>query len=124
MTHTEVELSVLVSPAAGTARAATTQDEPQADFCRPFLCDLGTKPHMHCACGLPMPLRASMCTLCRAEGLKPMRLTYADSIDEWNGRSYPSRRQRRCGSPHPDSHLHLLIAILAPAAGNEKGTRA
>jgi hypothetical protein len=116
-------LSVLVSPAAGTARAATAQDdEPQADFCRPFLCDLGTKPHSHCACGLPMPFDAELCDLCRQEGVEPRPLRRTRSIEEeWDGRSCPSRRQRRCGDPHPDSHLQLLIAILAPAPAQETG---
>jgi hypothetical protein len=120
-------LSVLVSPAAGTARAAIVQgDEPQPDACNPRLCHLGTRPHAHCGCGLPMPLRARMCDLCRCEGLKPRQLRRTRTIEdeEWDGRSYPSRRQRRCGTPHPDSHLRLLIAILAPVAENEKGTRA
>jgi hypothetical protein len=118
-------LSVLVSPAAGTARPATAQDEPQADACRPFLCDLGAKPHSHCACGLPMPFDAELCDLCRQEGVEPRlpRRARSDEV-EWDGRSYPSRRQRRCGNPHPDSHLHLLIAILVPPSKNEQGTRA
>ncbi len=113
-------MSVLVSPAAGTARAATTQeDEPQADACRPFLCSLGTKPHAHCTCGLPMPVRTRLCDLCRREGLTPRQIRSAQSAEEWDGRSYPSRRQRRCGHPHPDRYLKLLIAILAPARGKE-----
>jgi len=66
-----------------------------------------------------MPVRARLCNLCRLEGLTPKQLRLAHSAEEWDGRSYPCRRQRRCGDPHPDGHLHLLIAILAPARGEE-----
>jgi hypothetical protein len=112
-------LSVLVSPAAGIPHEAE-----QDDGCSPALCALGARPHEHCVCGLPMPVNARLCSLCLAEGLRRPRRRQVESSDEWDGRSYPSRRQHRCGTPHPDAHLNLLTAILAPATETEKGTRA
>ncbi len=114
-------MSVLVSPAAEVTREAASREEARLDGCRPALCSLGAKPHAHCVCGLPMPVRARLCDLCRREGRQPQPRRNVESALEWNGRRYPSRRQRRCGDPHPDGHLKLLIAILAPARGKEAG---
>ena len=110
-------MSVLVSPAAGTIHQAD-----QDDGCNSSLCALGSRPHAHCVCGLPMPANARLCSLCLAEGLRRPRRRQVESLEEWDGLSYPSRRRRRCGTPRPDAHLDLLTAILAPAT--ERGKRA
>jgi hypothetical protein len=84
------------------------------DGCRPTLCALGAAPHAHCTCGLAMPAGATLCDLCRAEGLQPKPLTSADHGIEWDGRRYPSRRLNRPLNIPARRYDDLLLAILGP----------
>jgi hypothetical protein len=101
-------LSVLVSPGPGIPHEAE-----QADGCSPALCALGTRPHAHCICGLPKPIGAALCALCRREGLVVVPLGASDYEDEWDGRRYPSLRRRRFADSA--GYEGLLAAILSPA---------
>ncbi len=87
------------------------------DLCRPTLCALGAEPHAHCACGLPMPLVAARCDLCRSEGFKPTRVRAADHNEEWDGRRHPSLRLHRPTNVPPARYDDLLRAILGPVRG-------
>jgi len=88
-------------------------DSP-TDRCRPALCALGTEPHAHCACGLPMAVGATLCELCRSEGFRPGRLKAADHAEEWDGVRYPSLRLQRPTDGPTDRYDALLRAILGP----------
>jgi hypothetical protein len=87
------------------------------------LCEMGERPHDHCDCGLPMPLSARRCTLCRLEGLEPKvgRPTPDTTCLRWDQRSYPSRRRRRLAAPDPDGLIALLVAILRPPTESSHG---
>src|SRR5215467_12267692 len=84
------------------------------DRCRPALCALGTEPHAHCACGLPMAAGATVCDLCRSEGLHRDLSTVPASRTEWDGRTYPSLRLHRPTDGPSDRYDALLRAILGP----------
>ena len=88
-------------------------DSP-TDSCRPALCALGTKPHRHCTCGLPMAAGAMLCDLCRSEGLHRDLSAVPASRTEWDGRTYPSLRLRRPADGPPDRYDAMLRAILGP----------
>ena len=90
-----------------------------ADPCRPTLCALGTDPHAHCPCGLPMPLGASLCDLCRSEGFDPRPLSAADHDVEWDGQRYPSLRLNRPMEVPARRYDELLRAVLGPVAGRQ-----
>jgi hypothetical protein len=87
----------------------------QPDRCRPALCALGTEPHSHCPCGLPMPAGATLCDTCLAEGLQIDLNARPSSRVEWNGHRYPSLRLNRPSGMPPDHYRRLLAAILGPA---------
>ena len=108
-------MSVLVTRAAGVGRAAAAQTgETHSDRCRPTLCALGTEPHAHCVCGLPMPVGAPVCSLCRSEALVLDDVVTDDHEIAWDGQRYPSLRLNR-PSDTPAAWYHdLLQTILAP----------
>ena len=88
-----------------------------SDRCNPALCALGTQPHTHCVCGLPMAAGASLCTLCVAEDFRPRPQRAADHAGEWDGVSYPSlRRNRPTGVPR-ERYEAFLAFVLGPARG-------
>lgn len=90
--------------------AVVSGDDP----CRPTLCALGTAPHAHCPCGLAMAATATLCDLCRSEGLLPLPLKLTDHEIEWDGHRYPSRRLHRPADIPPARYDDLLQAIFAP----------
>jgi hypothetical protein len=85
-----------------------------ADRCRPALCALGTQPHAHCACGLAMAVGATLCDICRAEGLHRDLSAIPASRTEWDGMSYPSLRLHRPTDVQLDRYDRLLRAIFRP----------
>jgi hypothetical protein len=85
-----------------------------SDRCRPALCALGTQPHAHCPCGLPMAAGATLCDLCRSEGLARDLSVIPVSRVEWDGLSYPSLRLHRPVDAPPARYDGLLRAILVP----------
>jgi len=89
-------------------------DPHRRDRCRPALCALGTQPHAHCACGLAMAVGATLCDLCRSEGLHRDLSVIPASRTEWDGRTYPSLRLHRPTDAPPDRYDALLRAILGP----------
>jgi len=86
----------------------------RADTCHPALCALGSEPHRHCPCGLPMAVGATLCDLCLAEGFRPRKLKPADHLEEWDGVSYPSLRLNRPTDVPTDRYDVLLLAIFDP----------
>ncbi len=82
--------------------------------CTPRRCDLGSEPHEHCVCGLPMALRAACCQLCADEGLDLEQVVACDDSDPWDGSSRPSRRRRPRPGPNPLGYVVLLSAVLNP----------
>ena len=85
-----------------------------ADRCRPALCSLGTEPHRHCICGLPIAVCAQLCDLCRSEGLQRNLSVRPASRVEWDGLSYPSLRLNRPTGVSPARYDDLLRSILGP----------
>src|SRR5205807_4537606 len=83
------------------------------DRCRPTLCALGSEPHAHCPCGLPMAADATLCDLCRSEGLRPKYRKATGHLEEWDGVSYPSLRLNRPSIPQ-ERYEALLQAIVGP----------
>ncbi len=63
-------------------------------------------PHKHCVCGLAMALTAEQCDMCLLEGCVPLDVDMA----EWDGRTYPSWRDRR-SLGHWEGYLLLGKAI-------------
>jgi hypothetical protein len=84
------------------------------DPCRPALCALGDEPHAHCLCGLPMAAGATLCDLCRAEGLHRDLSVMPASRTEWDGVTFPSLRIHRPTDIPLDRYDALLGAILGP----------
>ena len=82
--------------------------------CTPRRCGLGSEPHEHCVCGLPMALRAACCQLCTDEGLDLEQVVACDNSDPWDGSSRPSRRRRPRPGPNPLGYVVLLSAVLNP----------
>ena len=97
-----------------SATGESARQQVDADRCRPSLCALGTVPHAHCVCGLPMPLGSTLCEQCLAEGFNPRPLTVADYVVEWDGRRYPSLRLHRPTDVPPARYDDLLRSILGP----------
>ena len=91
----------------------------QSDVCRPALCALGRAPHAHCACGLPMPVGAALCDLCRSEGHVPTAIRMSDHEIEWDGQRYPSRRQNHPTDVPAERYDELLRDILGPVRGRQ-----
>ncbi len=76
--------------------------------CLPRFCALAGRPHLHCACGLPMAAGDATCALCALEGLAPL----GRSAMSWDGSSYPSRRRHRIACLSEDSYGLLLRVVL------------
>ena len=98
----------------GSAMAERITGFDGAEGCDPALCALGTEPHAHCACGLPMAAGAALCDHCRSEGFNPKPLTVADYAERWDGQRYPSRRLHRPADIPAARYDDLLQAIFAP----------
>lgn len=67
-----------------------------------------TTPHEHCVCGLAMPQGVERCGLCVLEDTVPIDV---ESQMEWDGRTYPSWRNRRRLGPSGDAYILLARAI-------------
>lgn len=65
-----------------------------------------TTTHDHCTCGLPMAVGQKQCPMCVLEGTVPLDV---DEM-EWDGRTYPSWRNRRTRG-QPDAYILLAAAI-------------
>jgi hypothetical protein len=94
-----------------------------SDGCDPTLCALASRPHGHCACGLPMAVGEMLCQLCRAECLDPIgRLTPRRRGDAlvWDGHSRPSRRRCRVGAGEGLSYQRLIAAVLLPNESDDE----
>ena len=86
-----------------------------SDLCHPRWCEIGSRPHEHCACGLPKRVGVALCQWCGVERLDPacrQETCDADSL-AWDGQSYPARRHLRISSPDSEGCWRLLVAILA-----------
>ena len=117
---------VLVTSPAGARPLPSKQVEPATNRlllaggsvpelpCTPRRCELGSEPHEHCVCGLPMALRAACCHLCAEEGLDLEHVVACDDSDPWDGSSRPSRRRRPRPGPNPLGYVVLLSAVLNP----------
>jgi hypothetical protein len=102
-------------------RPETSASDDRSDRCRPALCALGTEPHAHCPCGLPMAAGATLCDLCRAEDFRPRPLKAADYAEEWDGIRYPAlRRNRPTDVPH-EKYAAFLAFVLGPIVRAEAG---
>ncbi len=88
----------------------------QANACLPQHCALGTKPHAHCVCGLPMAMGAALCDCCLSEGLDLATVVADDPAEEWDGVRYPSRRAIRPSGIPVARYEDLLQAILGPTS--------
>jgi hypothetical protein len=91
----------------------------RSDPCRPTLCALGTEPHAHCPCGLPMAVGATLCDLCRAEGLQRDLSVQPAGRFEWDGVSFPSLRLNRPADVPHQRYIGLLQTIFDPAFEQE-----
>jgi hypothetical protein len=94
------------------------------DRCRPVLCALGTQPHRHCVCGLPMATGATLCDLCLAEDFRPRPLKPADHLEEWDGVRYPSLRRNRPTDVPNERYEAFLSFVLAPVLQAEAASTA
>ncbi len=103
------------------AQVHVADSREETDRCHPRSCELGTRQHQHCSCGLPMRVGAAVCRWCDAEGLDPTPETEMSDADPlaWDGRTYPSRRRRRISAPEDEGLRRLLVAVLA--AGGQLG---
>jgi hypothetical protein len=86
--------------------------------CDPRWCGLANHYHEHCICGLPMRSEATVCSLCKLEGIDPVPIGAAPPLDglAWDGFSYPSRRRHRRHLALPEPYEHLLEAVLGSGA--------
>jgi hypothetical protein len=98
-------------------RAAHLADSrEETDRCHARSCEVGTRRHQHCCCGLPMRGGAAVCRWCDAEGLDPTpdgEMPDEEDPFAWDGRRYPSRRRRRISAPDEEGLRRLLVAVLA-----------
>lgn len=91
-----------------------TESREGADRCRPGSCEVGSDPHKHCRCGLPMSVDAVICRWCDVEGFDPTPGHETEDGDAlaWDGRRYPAWRRRRISAPDPEGLRLLLVAVL------------